>query len=488
MTTASEYSDRTSEKLYTLLGKHETFGSFSVDRILMRDATNIPFMSWPNGSPCIIGNLYMLTLFNRKGRGGARGLSRSGDGGGTMGDYAAKLGQLLRLCYRDSRDPVMLNDGNFGDYIEELRVEPSPKNPSVAKRTEDSITEIGRVWLDFLGFVGRLHGYNDFVSPDGRIRAETKTFEFIDGFGNKSKRTYLVHHSFGPPARRKSRNPITTEQIIFLKETSRKSQDSNFVKARRSLLIDVLTDTGARRSEIANLMIDDVKTAKAMAQPTLRMTTLKRGGEKVFRQVPVTPTLLQLLDTFIEKQRRTIMKQVYRDRKDHRFFFVSETTGKPLTSKTLYNEIYKIKTLSGIESQICPHMFRHRFVTEYFIDFVQQHQINNPDDFRKTLLLNTTIFKEEVIQWTGHINASSINTYLHLALAALSDYSATVTSIHIKRAMAGYFMRERELRQRLKEGMPIDEYSIELDLLQSLHEEDLAVAELRGGTPATARA
>ncbi|KWU48652.1 tyrosine-type recombinase/integrase [Pseudomonas palleroniana] len=487
MITESKYSDRTSEKLYTLLGKHETFGSFSVDRILMRDASNIAFMSWPNGSPCLIGNLYMLTLFNRKGRGSSRGLSRAGDGGGTMGDYAAKLSQLLRFCYRDGRDPIMLNDGNFADYVEELRVEPSPKNPSVRKRTEDSITEVGRVWLDFLGFVGRLHGYDELVSPEGRIRAVMKTFEFIDASGNKSKRSYLVHHSFGPPSRRKSRNPITTEQIILLKETSRKSQDSNFVKARRALLIDVLTDTGARRSEIANLTIDDVKKAKAMPEPTLTMTTLKRGGDKVTRQVPVTPTLLQLLDTFIERARRNLMKKFHNNGKDHRFLFVSETTGRPLTSKTLYNEIYDLKELSGIQSQICPHMFRHRFVTEYFIDFIQQHQINNPDDFRKSLLLNTNIFKEDVIQWTGHLNASSINTYLHLALAALSDYSATVTSIHIKRAMDGYFMREKELRQRLKEGMDIDEYSAELDLLQSLHQEDLAVAELRGGIPSTAR-
>lgn len=486
MTTASEYSDRTSQKLYTLLGEHKTFGSFSVDRILMRDATNIPFMSWPNGSPCIIGNLFMLTLFNRKGRGGGRGLSRSGEGGGTMGDYAAKLSQLLRLCHRDGRDPVMMNDGNFADYIDELRKEISPKNPSVKKRTEDSITEIGRVWLDFLGFVGRINGYDDFVSPEGRIRAEMKSFEFVDNSGNKSRRSYLVHHSFGPPSRRKSRNPITTEQIILLKETSRKSNETNFVRARRSLLIDLLTDTGARRSEIANLTIDDVKKAKAMEKPTLSMTTLKRG-EPVIRQVPVTPTLLHLLDTFIEKQRRNLMKKIYKGGKDHRFFFVSETTGRPLSSKTLYNEISKLKSLSGIESQICPHMFRHRFITEYFLDFIRQHHIDNVDDFRRNLV-NTEIFKTEVIQWTGHLNPTSINTYLHLALKALGDYSATVTSIHMKRAVDGYFMREKELRQRLKEGMAIEEYLAELDLMQSLYEEDLAVAQSRESTPTPARA
>lgn len=475
MNIASELSDH---KLYTLLGEHRTFGSFSVGRVLLRDATNISFMNWPNGSPCIIGNLYMLTLFNKKGRGSGNGLSRSGQGGGSMGDYAAKLSQLLRRCYRDGLDPVMMNDGDFTGYVNELRTELSPKNPAVKKRSEDSITEIGRVWLDFLGFVGRLNGYDDFVSAEGRIRAHTKTFIFLENQGNTTKRSHLVHHAFGPPARRKSRNPITTEQILRLKQASRKSAVSQFVKVRRSLLIDVLADTGARRSEIANLTLDDVKIAKSMKNPTLSMTTLKRGLV-IIRQVPVLPSLLQLLDMYIEKQRRVTMKAVYKGKKDHRFLFISETTGQPLTSKTLYNEIEKVKILSGIESQICPHMFRHRFITEYFIDFIKQFGINNANDFRGNLLVNAHIFKEQVIQWTGHLDANSINTYLHLALARLNDYSTTVTSVHIKRAVDGYFVRQQELSQRLEEGMPAEDYLAELKLLKSLYEEDLAVAEAR---------
>lgn len=485
MTTANKLYSRNNQKLYHLLGEHQTFGSFSVDRIFMRDGTNMSFMTWPNGSPCIIGNLFMLNLFNRKGRGGNRGLSRSGQGGGSMGDYAAKLSQLLRFCYADKIDPIMMNDGKFADYIGELRKEISPRNPAIKKRTEDSISEIGRVWLDFLGFVGRIHGYDDFVSPEGRIRAETKTFEVISRSGQKIKKTYLTHYSFGHPSRRKSRDPITDEQILLLKETSRKSKDSNIVKARRSVLIDTMTDTGARRSEIANLTIDDVKKAKSMKTPTLSMTTLKRGGEVVIRQVPVTPTLLQLLDTFIEKQRRAVMKKVYKGGKDHRFLFVSETTGKPLSSKTIYNEIRNLKCTSGIQSQICPHMFRHRFITEYFIDFIKQHQINNADEFRQSLLTNMALFKQEVTQWTGHLAPSSIDDYLHLALARLNDYSAAITSIYVKRAMDGYFMREKELHQRLQEGMPVDDYLAELKVLRSFYEKDLAVAEHRGDSTAS---
>lgn len=478
MTTAKKTSERSTHKLYSLLGEFQTFSHYSVGRTNVRDATNIPFMNWPNGSPCVIGNLYMLSLFNRKGRGARRGLSRSGQDGGSMGDYAAKLSQLLRRCFHDQIDPIMLSDGDFSDYIDELRKEISPRNPSAPRRTEDTISEIGRVWLDFLGFVGRMHGYENFVAPEGRIRATEKTYDQVNSFGLKTRRTYLTHHSFGPPSRKKKRNPISVEQIALLKDTARKARSSAFVKARRSLLIDLLTDTGARRSEIEQVTIDDIKAAKKLDKnPTLRLTTLKQGVFS-FREVPILPTLLHLLYNFVERQRSDIMKKKYKGGKDHRLFFVSERTGRPLTSKTLYNEIATLKQLSGIETPIFPHMFRHRFITKLFIDLILTHQVTNEDEFRRNLL-NTEIFKIEVTQWTGHLDANSINDYLHLALAASAGYAETVTSVHMKRAMDAYFEREAELTRRLEEGLSVAEYMKEKKLLQELVQKDFEVARNR---------
>ncbi len=479
MTTAKKTKERSTHKLYSLLGEFQTFSHYSVGRTSLRDATNIPFMNWPNGSPCIIGNLYMLSLFNRKGRGSRRGLSRSGQDGGSMGDYAAKLSQLLRRCYHDKIDPIMLSDGDFTDYITELREEKSHINPGTRKRTEDTISDIGRVWLDFLGFVGRLHGYQDFVAPEGRIRVMEKTYNIVDRSGRKLSRSYLAHHSFGPPSRKKKRNPITVEQIALLKDTVRKEKSSTFVKARRSLLIDLLTDTGARRSEIEQITIDDIKAAKRLEKnPTLRLTTLKQHGELSFREVPVLPTLLHLLNNHIERQRNNIMKKKYKGGKDHRRFFVSERTGRPLTSKTLYNEIKILKAASGIETPIFPHMFRHRFITKLFIDLIRTHQVTNEDEFRRNLL-NTEIFKAEVTEWTGHLDPDSINDYLHLALAASADYADTVNTVHMQRAMDAYFEREAELTRRLDEGLSVEDYKKEMKLLKELVQKDFEVARTR---------
>lgn len=87
-----------SRRLYSLLGEFKMFRSFSIDQVTTVDASNMPFMIWPNGSPCIIGNLYIQSLLHRPGR--SNGLSRKGGKGGTMAGYAANVGQLLsRLCH-----------------------------------------------------------------------------------------------------------------------------------------------------------------------------------------------------------------------------------------------------------------------------------------------------------------------------------------------------------------------------------------------------
>jgi len=394
-----------------------------------------------------------------------------------MGDYAAKIGQLLRLCYRDGIDPISLSDSVFTHYIGELRSEPSKRNPRQSSRTETSVLAIGRVWLDFLAFVGRFHGDISFVSDQGTIKACEKTYQSIARSGRKIAHTYLTHHSFGVPTRTRTRNPITIEQENRLRDASRCANTSIFVKKRRRCMLDLFHDTGGRRTEISRITIDDIMTAYDMSHPMLRLETLKRGGV-VIRYIPVTKMLLHNILNFIDIDRRKIIKTVYKDGQDHRFLFISETTGRKLSSNYLYNEILNLKNLAGIKSQLCPHMFRHAFITNLFIQLIHRHRLTNEDEFRRALL-NTETFKLEIIQWTGHLNSASVDTYLNLALRSVSNYTETLNSVHIIRAMDAYFSRECELSKALKEGLPIDEYTKALDLLKKLFQEDMSIAKTR---------
>lgn len=463
-------------KLYNLLGEFKTFSHFSVDRSSTRDATNIPFMVWPNGSPCLIGNLYMQSLLNRKGR-GQQGLSRKGQKGGSMGDYAAKVSQLLRKCYRDGLDPITLNDAKFTDYIEEIRKETSSYNPAKPRKSEASVVAVGKVWLDFLGVVGRLYGDFNFVSIEGTIRGRQETYVTITHNGRKINRTYWTHHSFGEPDREHRRNPVTTEQIEQLKTAIRKDNAQAFIKVRRACMIELLTDTGARRTEIVNLKVDDVLRALELEHPVLRLDTLKQG-EGAERYVPVFATALKKLKQYIEVERRKIMRKVYKGGKDHGYFFVSSTTGRPLTSPVISNEINHLRKAANIKSQVCAHMFRHAFITNLFIRFIKRHKLSNEDEFRGALLDSQT-FIAEVISWTGHIEPKSVEYYINLAFRDLSNYTETVSSVHLVMAMDKYFSEENELLALLEEGMPITEYRQRLKALQEMAHKDFDIARQR---------
>lgn len=470
-------SDQSTRKLHQLMGDFKTFSHFSVDRVSTRDATNIPFMIWPNGSPCLIGNLYILSLLDRSGR-SQQGLSRKGDKGGSMGDYASKLGQLLRRCYRDGIDPINLTDGRFTDYIEEIRKEPSNFNPSKPKKTETSVIATGKVWLSFLGFVGKFYGYNDFVSTHGTIRAREEKFVKATRTGRRISNTSLTHHSFGKPHREHRRVPITKEQIQLLKLAVRKHTVPAAVKVRMACLIDLLTDTGARRTELANLKVSDVLCAMEMEHPLLRLETLKRE-EGAERYVPVFLTALKKLRQYIEIERRKIMRSVYKGGKDHGYFFVSSATGKPLTSSVISNEILKLRRLAGIKSQVTPHMFRHAFITNLFVLFIQRHQLSNPDEFRQALLDSRT-FTAEITSWTGHLEPMAVEYYINLAFRDLSIYGETVGSVHLVRAIDKYFSEENELLSMLEEGMPVEEYKNQLLSLRDMAQKDFAIAKERG--------
>ncbi|MFK8397754.1 tyrosine-type recombinase/integrase [Pseudomonas sp. BGr12] len=462
-------------KLYFLLGEFRMFRSFSVDRVSMLDASNIPFMIWPNGSPCLIGNIYMLSLLQRAGRN--QGLSRKGKKGGTMGEYASKVGQLLRRCYRDGIDPIHITDGKFTDYIDEIRMETSIRNPAHLKKTENAVIDTGKRWIDFLSFAGRYYGRPDFVSPEGIIRARKETSYIKSRNGSPIARTQMWHHSFGQYRREHSRDPITDEQIRKLRAAIRMQKSSAFIKVRLARMIDMLTDTGARRTEIALLTVNDVKAALALPEPMLRLNTLKRE-DNAERVIPIFHATLFRLNQYIETERRSLMRKVYKHGKDHGFVFVSSRTGQPLTGDVISNEVRNLRKAAGIECQICPHMFRHAYITKLFIQFITRHKLNNHDEFRRALL-DTETFIAEVVSWTGHLETKSVERYIHLAFRDMADYSETITSVHMVMAMEKYFAEEAELQERLEEGMPISEYRKALKSLKEMSKKDFDAAERR---------
>jgi integrase len=420
----------------------------------------------------------MQSLLERRGRGGRQGLSRRGRKGGTMGDYAAKISHLIRRCYRDRSDFIELNDSTFTDYIEELRKERSSRNPIQLQRTENGVIAIGRQWLDFLSFIGRFHGDSNFVSVDGTIRAREETRATTGRNGKKIYHTYITHHSFGVVNRLHRRKPITDEQIEKLKDAITNAKSSSFVKQRRRCMLELFKDTGARRSEVGNILIEDILAAFKMEQPLLRLETLKQA-ERSERYVRVTKMLLHDIKNFIQISRKKLMKLVYKDGADHGFLFVSETTGRKFSNDSISNEFSLLRKLANIEEQICPHMFRHAFITNMFALLIQEHEITNADHFRRSLL-DSHIFITEIMQWTGQLTPTAVEHYINLAFKSVAKFSQTRSSVHMIIAMRIFFEKQDQLMEMLEQGMPLKEYKERIKKLKELAEQDYEIARTIG--------
>jgi site-specific recombinase XerD len=463
--------------LYRTLGTFDIFSHYSIDKVVKRDGTNMPFMIWPDGTPCLLANLYILSLRDRKGRAGRQGLSRKGNKGGTMGEYAAKLSQLIRLCYLNQINFQEVNDSVFTSFISHLREERSSRNPTKPRKTESTLIATGKIWLDFFCFLGRFYETPHFVSANGNIRAVEHFYTLTTQNGRQIQRSYLHHHSFGPEYRKHRRNPITNEQIKTLKAIIPSSSKSKFIMGRRRCLIDLLEHTGARRSEVGNVRVEDIIQAYKMEHPLLRLETLKQGDDAT-RFIPVTKMLLHDILTYIRADRRKLLKTVQHHDPDQGYLFISETTGRKLSNETITNEILTLKKAAGLEEQICPHMFRHAFITNLFSLFIQRHEIENADNFRRALLDSQT-FLAEITQWTGHIETSSLETYINLAFQNLARYSKTLTSVHLVRAMEIFDEKHNNLIQDLENGLSLDEYKRQLAKLVSLRDLDFESARER---------
>ncbi|WP_029654873.1 tyrosine-type recombinase/integrase [Marinobacter daepoensis] len=470
---------KNSSQLYQPVRELTLFSHLALGRIATKDGSNMPHIVWPDGTPCMLANLYMLNLRERPGRGEKQGLSRRGSKGGTMGEYAAKLSQLVRFCHTNGWDLIQLTDDRFTLFINALRSERSSQNPEARKKTETTLTAVGRVCLDFLEYVGAFYGDSSFVSEQGTIRATKKDFSIPSrNRGKDIKRSYWHHHSFSSGERIKKRNPIPAENIEKLRKAVDKAGGSRFLQSRRHCVLSILEQVGPRRGEVVELRVSEIMKASGMEHPMLKILNLKQG-EDSYRSVPVTHMLLAQLKKHIRLFRNKVIKSKLGKVNDHDFFLVSETTGKPVGADLITNEISKLRSIAGIEEQACAHMFRHSFVTNLFVLLIERHEFENTNDFRKALL-GSEKFRMEVMQWTGHQDPSSLDHYIDFAFAKVSNYAHTVSSVHLIRAQEIFDKMLLELSQKLQNGtITVDQHYVELQELISLRNKDFETAQAR---------
>lgn len=431
-------------------------------------ANNIPMVSWPDGRPCHEANLYLLLCFER-------GLSRK-EAGGTLAQYAKLISHLIRFCFYNKNSFLSLTDSSFSMFIRSLQGEMDSQKPGEKSRSAAHVSSIGRVCLSFLFYIGSLNLESSFVGPTGTIRAEKREYR-IFSHGRFIAREYWHHHSFPSPEPKVQRLPISSVNIRKMVDAIPNISVTTFQRKRRFILVKLLEITGARRVEVGNIKIEDIYNARLMpGGPSLKVVNAKRpGGKEDYRYLPVSRVDIELVINYIEKFRRRVINKTVGFSKDRGFLLVSERTGTKLATETLTNEILLISKGANIEEQACAHMFRHRFITKLFVAFIEQHNFENSDDFRRALLDGESL-KKKVQEYTGHSSLNGLEPYIHLAFEEVSSFKRTLNVIKAKLAVESLKSNVEEVEYELNSGRSVSEV---VELLRtyvdcSLRELDLA--------------
>ena len=467
-----------SRKLYQLTNKEFEFVSFVDDRgqQITKPAYHVPMLSWPDGHWCLLGNLYMLELYDK-------GLSRKG-GGGTLLTYATQISHLVRYCYRNRVEFINLSNRSFTLFMTSLAGE-RRVGSAVPKRSANSTISVGRTCLDFLACVARFYNDSSFIGTNGRIVAEERESEVRSETGGTTTITkYWHHNSFPDPEPYKRRLPISTETVRRLNAAVISASKTLHQRRRSYAILKVLEITGGRRYEVSALTCESLRAATQMAKPSLKMETVKhRGQRRHYRSIPISRHDLEYLVEFMEKSRAPVVSRTCGRSKDDGYLFINERTGRKITPNTVTKEMSKLASFAGIEEVACAHMFRHRYATKIFVAIIEQHDLKDVDEAWK-LVMNTESIKLMLRELLGQTKLASVQPYLHLAMEEVSGFRAKLAIATASGAVESFRGTLTQLREELKGGgLSHLEAARRLDCLTEALERDLSDAVVDNAVP-----
>jgi site-specific recombinase XerD len=464
------------KQLFKTLPNLRLYDFHIVGKTYTKDASNLPFLMWPDGTPCTPANMYMLILRDApNGRGGI--LSRRGNKGGTIGDYASKISQLIRFCYIKRKNFLELSDSDFSNFMSEIKTQRFKDNIRQRQKNSDTANMTGQVCLRFLQHLGNFTNQPNFVAPRGVINISYRISTRIGKNGQTYKTESIHHHSFAIGGDASNpRDPISDGSIQALKDAVDAADTSRFLTSRRHLQILFLEYAGPRRGELAEITVSAINNAFALTDPMLEIATLKKGVPSK-RLIPVSRMLLQEARKHIKIHRSSIINKYTKSgRPDHDLLFISETTGKPLAETTITNEIDKLARAANIDEKACPHMFRHAFCTNLFVTLFERHKFQSDKQF-EIRLLSDEAFLGEVLQYTGQGSVDSLRTYIKLAYRRVNRIPETVSIVELLMLHQEFEAHLISLLQQMDQGLTTEAFKAEVLALIDAKKRDFANAQ-----------
>ena len=147
--------------------------------------------------------------------------------------------------------------------------------------------------------------------------------------------------------------PISEEEMENLGEVLEKEPENLLEK----LIIEALYQTGMRKSELCNILLEQVDFSKSEI-------FVKGKGNKQ-RVVPISENLLKRMQEYVAIRKPNEDSGIY--------FFVREN-GKKLSEKFVYSVVNRYLSLITLKKKKSPHILRHSFAT---------HVLNNGAEISK---------------------------------------------------------------------------------------------------------
>ena len=177
------------------------------------------------------------------------------------------------------------------------------------------------------------------------------------------------------------------KQIPFSKEEMQELTvilENGEVELLDRLIIEVLYQTGMRRAELCDLLLENVHFYRN------EITVIGKGNKQ--RIVPVSPILMQELKVYNDEHRRP--------NPDAELYFFVTSKGKKITEKFVYLLVTHYLSAVSSKRKRSPHILRHSFAT---------HILNN----------GAEIFK--VKKMMGHASLSSTQVYTNADIEQLKN-------------------------------------------------------------------
>lgn len=429
------------------------------DEIIFDNINEIPFISYPNGNPCHIINSYIINLSEKN-----RSIY-------TIKQKANNLSHLVKYCFYKKIKFINFKEADLISLSNFLINEKKENNQ--LKRTKNTVIDIVKSILDFMAYFGDLNGDTDFIY--NQIGAKKKNYNILlKEYNGKITKEGWIHKAIPLSDPKKIRTPISKKNIDKLYEAILNINSSKYLKQRRIQMLKLLENTGARAGEIALLKVSDVQDALNNSEGLIKLHTLKKKENNSIRFIPITQSDLNSLNKFIKIYREKIIKNTIGKSKDQGFVFINEKTGKTIIPATISNELAILRNYSNIETKVCAHMFRHRFITKLFVKLIKQYNYENPDSFRMALL-DINSLKQKIQQFTGHTKLSSLDIYIDLAFDEITNINIIKDKIDISNIYESYDKNSELLLKELESGLiNLKEYTKRQKELMNIKNKELS--------------